>query len=261
MPEYLAVSKMYKKYSIIASIRIPRKEFEVYYENLTYCLDNLTQLEIIPNVEKEVVIVDYGSIEPYKTQLSTIVLNLGFNYVREEAKFWSRARSLNVGIFSSTGERVFFIDADTLLPKNYVKRHLEVATDKNYITNLVYDSQEKIDKCSDHSVMISKSGAVRPCGWSHFSVDRYWLKKLKGYNTDFIGWGGEDDDILFRLKKSGVSRVTFKDVTPVHLYHKGYKDLMKEVGQEKFYKDNLYKNRIRYWEQVNPAKAEKMRKK
>lgn len=249
----------YKKYSIVASIRIPREEFRVYFENLTYCIENLTQLEQIDNIEKEVVIVDYGSIESYKTQINDLVLKNNFTYVRAEAKFWSRARSLNIGIFSSTGDRVFFIDADTILPANYVRKHLEEANSSNYITNLVYDSQEQTDKCSDHSVMISKSGSVRPCGWSHFSVDRKWLVKLKGYNTDYIGWGGEDDDILFRLKKSGVSRVTFKDVTPVHLYHKGYKDLMKDVGQYKFYKENLHKNRIRYWEQVNPAKAEKLK--
>lgn len=238
---------MYSSYTIIVPIRISWPNFDIYLYNLQFCLDALSKLEQIVDVKQEIIIVDYGSIPEYSSKIKELVDKYNFICIKKKADCWSRSRSINIGIRNATGERIFFIDADTILPPNYIQEHLNKATSTNYITNLVLDSSEKENKTSDWQDMISKGGNIRKGGYSHFSVDKLWLDIHNGYNEEYIGWGGEDDDILLRMDITGMERVVFDHVTPVHLWHPYYKDILKEIGHEDFYKINLKKNRERYW--------------
>lgn len=234
-----------KRYSVLVPIRVVHEVFQVYLENLGYCLDALAALDS-GGLEQEVVVVDYGSASPFSDTIKALATAHAFVYVRAEAESWSRARSLNIGIKNATGDRVFMIDADTLLPEKYIVENLAVATDKNYTVTLVFDSYEQTNKCSSAAIMKTRVGKIRGAGWSHIGVDRAWLVENNGYNPEYVGWGGEDDDIILRMEIKGVKRHQLHN-NPVHLWHPLYGELMCRVGQKELYEKQKKENKARYF--------------
>lgn len=238
---------MFCSASIILPIRVVNQVFDVYLENLYFCLSSLTSLQTI-GIDKECIVVDLGSLPKYSAVIKKAVEDNAFIYAYKDSPMWSRSRAMNVGILRATKERVFFIDADTVLPVEYLLEHQKYAADDNYTMNLVYDSaiMDKNKKSSDVNILKQFSGKIRPGGWSHFSVNRSWLVKNGGYNEEYVGWGGEDNDIILRMKVSGLS-YKILDCNPVHLYHPEYKDLMEKIGNGPWYKKQLKENRKRYF--------------
>lgn len=238
---------MYESVSIIVPIRIMHPQFKIYIDNLIFCAKGLSLLDT-GSVTKEVIISDLGSAPAFSSEILKISKDNGLKYVRSESKAWSRSRAINSGIYAATGSRLFFIDADTILPKTYVQDHLAVALENNYTVNLVYDSEVKEfnNKTHDYACLLKQPGKIRQGGWSHFSVDRARLIKIGGYDNDYVGWGAEDNDVLLRLESSGVHRVILNN-PPVHLWHPQYSEIMRSIGQFSWYKNNKIKNRLKFF--------------
>ena len=237
--------------SILVALRIENPIFEVYFENFSFCLSALSKLEggvafssKIP-IKYDICIVDYGSISSYKDKIQQLVTQYNVNYTYVSSAMWSRARALNHAIDLCAGERAFIIDADTVLPADYIKHHLSSCYPKIYTVSLVYDSGKAAIKSDSYNDLRKQAGRIRPVGYSHFSAPVRWLKQHK-FNNDYVGWGGEDDDIVLRLDRDGFKR-KMVPYNPVHLYHAPYADLMKNYGKEEWYKKTLAENRRRYW--------------
>ena len=88
------------------SIIIPAYNAEPYIEHLI----NRLKPQINKNVE--VLVVDDGSKFPYLAPYKWV------RVIRQENKGLAGAR--NTGIEKTTGEYIHFIDADDLVPENYV---------------------------------------------------------------------------------------------------------------------------------------------
>ena len=54
----------------------------------------------------------------------------------------------------------------------------------------------------------------------NFSIARADFERINGFDENFIGWGGEDDDFGFRLEKMG-GRIRFAatKIPTYHLWH------------------------------------------
>ena len=54
----------------------------------------------------------------------------------------------------------------------------------------------------------------------HFSIYRRDIERVNGYDENFVGWGGEDEDLGIRLVKAGIycrSAIPYAKV--LHLWH------------------------------------------
>ena len=77
-------------------------------------------------------------------------------------------------------------------------------------------------------------------------VSTLWLKRNKGFNEKYIGWGGEDNDLWLRLRRSGIKPQEVK-VHPYHLWHAYYGDIMASIGKRAAFKQMRQANRNRYF--------------
>ncbi len=60
---------------------------------------------------------------------------------------------------------------------------------------------------------------------SHFSIHRCDMERVNGYDENFVGWGGEDEDIALRFAKAGFTGYSvIRETRVLHLWH------LKEMG-------------------------------
>ena len=97
------------------SIIIPYYNAKEYTDELLSCLDKQM------NDETEVILVDDGSKEPYKTDFEWCTI------VRQRNKRCSGAR--NTGLNLATGDYVQFIDADDMVPDYFISRLFKEITE------------------------------------------------------------------------------------------------------------------------------------
>jgi predicted glycosyltransferase involved in capsule biosynthesis len=54
----------------------------------------------------------------------------------------------------------------------------------------------------------------------HYSIHRKDIERVNGYDENFEGWGGEDEDLGIRLVKAGIyCRSAIRYAKVLHLYH------------------------------------------
>lgn len=236
-----------KKASIIIPIQVVSDHFTIFLDHLDFSLYAVS----VQNTPCEKILVDYISHKKFVPMIKGCANKYGFKYVRAEHKdpLWSRSRSLNFGIDAATGNVYMMIDSDCVIPKNYVKQHLK-AVNKNTVTfSPFYDTTEKIVKSGDYNKLFAQKNCIvglRPSSYSHVAIPRPWLKKYGGYDNAYRGWGGEDDDLMVRFKRSKVVVKRIKTY-PIHLWHPTWRELMKSAGMDKVQRDTLKENRNRFW--------------
>jgi predicted glycosyltransferase involved in capsule biosynthesis len=221
------------KVSVVVPVRIDSHLLSKYYFHLGCCAKALELA--VSEEEAEVVILDYGSFDYWAEVIKKEALSrhdLSFRYIRTAADKWSRAAALNRGIEAATGELILVIDADVIVPRNYVQSHREaLATPGVYTNNPVYHLDKGHPTSWQHEKLVGLPGKVCPGGWSHCGFRKSDWEKAGGYNEDYYGWGGEDDDFLRRLHGIGLKREMLGCV-PVHLWHEEYIKIQQQLGSK-----------------------------
>jgi N-terminal domain of galactosyltransferase len=55
---------------------------------------------------------------------------------------------------------------------------------------------------------------------SHYSIHKSDLERINGYDENFVGWGGEDEDLGIRLVRAGIyCRSAIRSARVLHLWH------------------------------------------
>lgn len=238
--------------SVILGVRATRPEFRIYIRNLSYCLEALSR----QTYPIETLVIDYGSTLFYAKEIKEICDRYeNVRRIGKDAKVWSRSDALNTGISASSGEITFLIDADCVLRPDYIEKHLEShAKNPNICTySLVHDTYGTIEKSSDYDKLFKQKASIkplRPGGMSHLGIRRSWFTSKGMFNPAYVGWGGEDDSLWHRIKKSGVIPVSVS-CPPIHLWHPGYGTIMAYCGSFVYYKQMLTENRTRYYKELN----------
>jgi glycosyltransferase involved in cell wall biosynthesis len=225
---------------------------------LEYCLD---ALELCRDDFYEVVIADDGSSESCVSILNEKIKK--YNYPITHAWYpkdgFRLSAARNNGVKHARGDYFIFLDCDFVVLPGTIKRHIEKAGSGQYVAGLckyLTEEQTRIlfscdidsemlerfylelpDKQirSDHKrfvlhSMLRRFHLVNPrkerCS-SHFSINRKDIEFINGYDENFKGWGGEDEDIAHRMALAGFRG---KSVIPVarvlHLWHQ------KELGDK-----------------------------
>ncbi|MEZ2338348.1 galactosyltransferase-related protein [Mucilaginibacter sp. RCC_168] len=138
-------------------------------------------------------------------------------------KKFNKCLALNIGALSSSSETLFFLDADMILTEDFIEEALAHVDNNNIVIidevlESSYDKQKLYDNSQLDEVMVyldikAKNGRTARIRMERQPVNYYskigngiiFLKKkdflsVNGMNSNFIGWGFEDNDLLIRLQ-------------------------------------------------------------
>ena len=232
----------------MVSIIIP---FYERLEHLRCCLDSLKSSS---DDFDEVIITDDGSGEETVGNLNKMICNYDFpiNHVWQPKQGFRVAAARNNGIRQAKGDYLIFFDSDFLILPDAIKYHLKLAksgrfvagnckyltkaqTDSAFNSNIspeflenLYQQLPEKEMIKDHRRFIKrtilfklhlKSRRKQSLG-GHFSIFRRDIEYVNGYDENFKGWGGEDEDLGIRLVKAGIyGRSAIRCSRVLHMWH------------------------------------------
>lgn len=251
-----------------------------FYErfgHLKSCLDTLTYSS---RDFDEVIIADDGSSEETVAMVKEAIPRYDFDIHHAwQPKDGFRAAAVrNNGIRHARGEYLIFLDCDFLVLPGAIRRHVEMARPKQFVAGLCkYTNEVQADNILQSGVsrkliediyrilpekpirrehrrfvrygILYRLGLVgirkQKCS-SFFSIHRKDLEAINGYDENFVGWGGEDEDLTLRMIKAGFRG---KSVIPtarlLHLWHPN--ELGNRPWQEGSNVDYLYRKDIPFY--------------
>jgi glycosyltransferase involved in cell wall biosynthesis len=220
-------------------------------ERLRCCLDALA---LCSGDFDEVVIADDGSSDATVERLTEMIDGYHFpiTHVSHPKKGFRLSATRNNGIRHSRGDYLIFLDCDFLVLPDAIKYHRQMAKPGKFVAgSCKYLTEEQSHTILDstlspdllerlyrelpereiivqHRRYIKRSilirlGLASPRKQSlggHLSIYRKDIEYINGYNEDFTGWGGEDEDLGVRLAAAGIhciSAVRYARV--MHVWH------------------------------------------
>jgi GT2 family glycosyltransferase len=211
---------------------------------LEVLLESFTQ-QTYPSELTEVIVVDDGSDPLLAPALPD---GLDVRVLRQERDGFGLARARNLGASSSTGDVVVFLDADMIPETTWLEAHarphhhhtplagvgprthvsrLDVTLDEirsgTPIQDLLADSDPQRPQWILDRWETTDHGRIGDDIWwgmsgGNFSVDSSLFVDLGGYDeVGFREWGGEDNDLGYRIYQSGAYVVPIHEAMAWHL--------------------------------------------
>ena len=202
----------------------------------------------------EVVIADDGSSEATVNALVAMIPNYPFRIVHAwQPKDGFRLSAVrNNGIRHSSGDYLIFLDCDFAVLPSTIRVHRENAKSGRFLAGLCKYLPEEATKnlmlqgiaphilehlynelperpiTREHwksfrySILIKlhlANARKQRCS-SHFSIHREDMEAINGYDENFVGWGGEDEDLSLRMVKAGYRGYSIiREAKVLHLWH------------------------------------------
>jgi GT2 family glycosyltransferase len=151
----------------------------------------------------------------------------------------------NDGVRASVGQYLLFTDSDCLFPPDHLERHLAARRPRvvraGNCLRLDHDPTERINTAAiesceyrhwvtreerrrlmnkwikERDYQLIRHPAKPKLTGCNIGISRRDLEAVNGFDESFVGWGCEDDDLAFRLRRAGVRVVTALGYT--HCYH------------------------------------------
>lgn len=161
----------------------------------------------------EVNFVDYGSQDGfgeslkketirYQDLFSNSLKAINRVFIEEDIKFNS-GKAKNIGSHFSKGNFISFSDADVFLGMNYHRHWLQVLA---YNDSCFFSS--RIQETTEH-----RAHRITPqTNYGNMIVARKNFDAVGGFDENNPTWGGDDDDIIHRLKLYGLREINPHDV-------------------------------------------------
>lgn len=225
-----------------------------FYNRIDYLVKCLDSLSLNAEGFDEVVIADDGSCKDIVKQLERIIDCYDFEIVHawHERKGARRAACRNNGIRHAHGDFLIFIDGDFLVLPGSIRSHIDAAksgtfsagrckylpekmtekiftshVDKELLEGLYLRLPEKPIKREHREFLrygilwkLGLANERKQTFGGHFSAYRKDIEALNGYDENFVGWGGEDQDLALRMVKAGFSgQSVIKTARMLHMWH------------------------------------------
>jgi len=191
-------------------------------QRISTCMRSFLRLK--SDTLSEVLIVDFGSDEPLAVHSGDPRVRI----VRVEAKVWSLAEAINVGVLPAEGAVIAKTDADIIIAAEAgPSLDRAVAATADGTTGLALaqaiDLPETIgaeEAYQASSRRLNTMGRVRPrWGQGGLAVfSRFTWEAIGGFDSRFTGWGNEDNDFAERVRRSG-RKVRWFDSDALKIYH------------------------------------------
>jgi glycosyltransferase involved in cell wall biosynthesis len=225
-----------------------------FYERLEHLKCCLDALSLCSDVFNEVIVTDDGScketVDKVRKRISGY--NFSISHVWQPNRGFRVAAARNNGIRHARGDYLIFLDCDFVVLPDTLKRHLSAArpgrfvaggyinldetmTSKLLDSSLSRDLLLSIDRelpkreiVKTHRRFIKRTILMRlrlasqrkQSMGGHYSIHRKDIERVNGYDENFEGWGGEDEDLGIRLVKAGIyCRSAIRYARVFHLYH------------------------------------------
>lgn len=197
----------------------------------------------------EVIISDYGSIDPQANK--ALAEELECAYVYTPAEVWSRSRALNAGFAISSGELLVSTDADMVFSPESFERIVETARKQPKAAFFLQcrDLPEGMDDewVADHPGAweeLEQRSRLRP-RWGMggmMAISREGFFEIRGFDERFHTYGGEDLDFAQRARRAGFKTVWVND-PDVRMYHMWHPPTRAIVDQTEEGRETVERNR------------------
>jgi anaerobic magnesium-protoporphyrin IX monomethyl ester cyclase len=194
------------------------------------------------NIKFEVIIVDDnsndGTIDVIK--LKEYQFRLVYIYWPRDKKFTTgkaenrAGPARNLGAKFSKGKILVFIDGDIIVNPNFINEHykLHIETkieNNNYKKGIVVigpaiREKEQEDVREKYFILCNDKIEKLPIPWAmlhsgNFSVFKKDFIDIGMFDSDFVYWGMEDDEIGYRFSKQGYKIILNRKAYGIHLWH------------------------------------------
>lgn len=177
-------------------------------------------------------------------------------YTSQPDEGFRRARILNQAVRESSAECLIFADADCIPHRSFVKAHSERKAPRGVLCGrrvhlsaglsatlstqrVLAGTLERLTPRKLADALLGRGGhwdegitlrnpilhglvnrKVPSILGSNFSLDRELFEEVNGFNEDFVGYGGEDTELEYRLRLAGAQlRWVRHRAIQYHLYH------------------------------------------
>jgi len=225
-----------------------------FYERLDHLKCCLEALSLCENAFDEVVVADDGSspetVEVFRNHIKRYDFPIIHAWHTDEG--FRLAASRNNGIRHARGDYLIFLDCDFLVLPSTIAEHLKAAKPGKAVaggfkyldepvTTRVLNAAitqgllERLDgQLPDREIIkrhrrtikrtilmrLRLKNPKKQSLGSHYSIHKKDLARVNGYDENFVGWGGEDEDLGIRLVRAGIHcRSAIRHAKVLHLWH------------------------------------------
>lgn len=202
----------------------------------------------------EIILASDGASDGTDEMVSELGPSLGYRltYIRQEDNGFRKSLAVNKAVRESTGQILIFADDDMIPPPHFLEsyekiyrsasdpdrvlvysKYIPIVPDDKLFTMENIVNGEFMNRYTLHWRMhflywkikyllyFQKKHPLRPkLNGGNFSVSAAAFRAINGLDSDFVGWGYEDDDLRRRLLVYGVTQK--EAVCSAWLFNLGY---------------------------------------
>jgi GT2 family glycosyltransferase len=225
-----------------------------FYERIRHLRACLDALRLHSGVFGEVVIADDGSSPSVVDHLRQLIPDYDYpiRHLWRPKDGFRLAETRNRGILGARGKYLIFLDCDFVVLPGTLEMHLQCARRGRFVlSGYKYLDPEQTERAMngplnqeligrlDREIPGDDLVATQRKFWlrqplfrlrlisarkqtlgGFFSIHRQDIERVNGYDENFVGWGGEDEDLGIRLVRKGVFCIPrIHQARALHLWH------------------------------------------
>lgn len=218
------------------------------YKNIKFLDMIIESLKIQTYKNFELIVAEDDNDIKMKEYIQEKKQNLDFEvkHISQEDVGYRRNKALNNGLTASVGSLIIVIDGDCIIHYKFMEEYIKAYNEgdcfvgrrqelgpkftqniikKNKVKLNLFeiffsDSRKKEHKEALYLRWFKRNSKKLSLLGSNFAVKKEWLLKINGFDEDYIGYGMEDCDLEWRLRKAGAKFVSMKGrAIQYHLWH------------------------------------------